>query len=181
MKKVKYNVVIGKNFGDEGKGMAVDRLSTDAGKTLVIRHNGGAQSGHTVETEAFRFVFHSLGSGSLRGADTFWADTFYPDLYKLGEECSAFIAVTGKVPCIYAMPETGITLIDDVLVNMSAEVSRGAKRHGSCGMGIYEAHLRSEAGYAVTMQELFHMNQEELVARLLQIREEYLPDRLAEN
>ena len=57
MKKVKYNVVIGKNFGDEGKGMAVDMLSTDAGRTVVIRHNGGSQSGHTVEKDDIRLCF----------------------------------------------------------------------------------------------------------------------------
>lgn len=179
MKKVKFNVVIGKNFGDEGKGMAVDMLSTDAGRTVVIRHNGGSQSGHTVEKDDIRFVFHALGSGSLRGADTFWADTFYPDLYKLGEECSAFLALTGFVPRIYAMPDAQITLIDDVLLNMAAEVARGADRHGSCGMGIYEAYCRSEAGFAVTVEELVHMNSEQLVMRMAEIRRQYVPVRLA--
>ncbi len=180
MKKIKYNVVIGKNFGDEGKGMAVDMLSTDAGRTVVIRHNGGSQSGHTVERENIRFVFHALGSGSLRGADTFWADTFYPDLYKLGEECSAFLALTGFVPRIYAMPDTKITLIDDVLLNMAAEAARGAKRHGSCGMGIYEAYCRSEAGYAVTIGDLSRMDAGELIARMEEVRKDYVPDRLKE-
>lgn len=180
MKKVKYNVVIGKNFGDEGKGMAVDMLSTDAGRTVVIRHNGGSQSGHTVEKEDIRFVFHALGSGSLRGADTFWADTFYPDLYKLGEECSAFFALAGIVPAIYTVPDTRITLIDDVLLNMAAEVARGANRHGSCGMGIYEAYCRSEAGYGVTIRELLRMNAEALTARMEEIRKEYVPRRLTE-
>ncbi len=180
MKKVKYNVVIGKNFGDEGKGMAVDMLSTDAGRTVVIRHNGGSQSGHTVERENIRFVFHALGAGSLRGADTFWADTFYPDLYKLGEECSAFLALAGSVPAIYAMPDTKITLIDDVLLNMAAEVARGRNRHGSCGMGIYEAYCRSEAGYGVTIRELLRMDAEALTARMEKIRKEYVPLRLTE-
>lgn len=85
--------VIGKNFGDEGKGMAVDYFSLHSEKTLVVRHNGGAQSGHTVVRklpDKKRFVFHELSSGSCRGADTLWIDSFYPDIYKLGEEISNF-------------------------------------------------------------------------------------------
>lgn len=41
--------VVGKNFGDEGKGLAVDYFSSYSKNTMVVRHNGGAQSGHTVE------------------------------------------------------------------------------------------------------------------------------------
>ena len=54
MKDIK--VVIGKNFGDEGKGAAVYRLCQGK-KAIVVRHNGGAQAGHTVEDGSFRFVF----------------------------------------------------------------------------------------------------------------------------
>ena len=171
--------VIGKNFGDEGKGLAVDYLSARAeGKVLVIRHNGGAQSGHTVDLETKRFVFHELSSGSFRGADTLWADTFYPDLYKLGEEAEAFRDISGFVPEIYVDPQAKITLIDDVLLNMAAEEKRGADRHGSCGMGIYEAQCRTEAGYGVSVGELFRMNAQEFVVRLQEIRKEYLPGRM---
>lgn len=54
--------VIGKNFGDEGKGQTVDLLCRESRgrNVLVLRHNGGAQAGHTVEDGAFRFVFLSL-------------------------------------------------------------------------------------------------------------------------
>lgn len=180
MKKPYICAVIGKNFGDEGKGLAVDYLSARAagGKVLVIRHNGGAQSGHTVDLELKRFVFHELSAGSFRGADTLWADTFYPDLYKLGEEAEAFREISGFVPDIYVDPNAQITIIDDVLLNMAAEESRGASRHGSCGMGIYEAQCRTEAGFGVSVGDLFHLDAHELVARLQEIRKEYLPKRL---
>lgn len=182
MKRPYICAVIGKNFGDEGKGLAVDYLSLQAkgGPVLVIRHNGGAQSGHTVDLPDKRFVFHELSSGSFRGADTFWADTFYPDMYKLREEAEAFQAISGFVPKIYAHPEAQIILIDDVLVNMAAEVARGVNRHGSCGMGIYEAQCRGKAGYGITLQELFAMEVPELVKRMSEIREKYLPGRMEE-
>ena len=160
--------------------MAVDFLSTVHENTLVIRHNGGAQSGHTVEYGEKRFVFHELSSGSFRHADTFWADTFFPDLYKLGEEVSAFRAVSGFIPKIYTDSKASVTMIDDVLLNMAAEVARGENRHGSCGMGIYEAQLRSEAGFAITVGDLFKWNEKEFVSRLQEIRRDYLPVRLNE-
>ena len=77
--------VIGAAFGDEGKGLAADLLCRRAPGALVVRHNGGAQAGHTVHAGTKRFVFHQLSAGSFRGADTFWAGTFLPDLYKLPE------------------------------------------------------------------------------------------------
>ncbi len=182
MKRPYICAVIGKNFGDEGKGLAVDYLSmqNQGEKTLVIRHNGGAQSGHTVDLPQERFVFHELSSGSFRGADTLWADTYYPDIYKLGEEVEAFQNVRGFVPTIFAQPDTQITLIDDVILNMAAEEARGAARHGSCGMGIYEAQCRSESGFAVTLNALWCMDETMLVERLQEIRDAYLPERLRE-
>lgn len=62
-------VVIGANFGDEGKGLMTDyfcnKLSAD-GSVLNIRHNGGAQAGHTVVTpDDKRHVFSHFGAGSF--------------------------------------------------------------------------------------------------------------------
>lgn len=198
MKRPYISVVIGKGFGDEGKGMAVDFLASRHNKVLVVRHNGGAQSGHTVELPDKRFVFHELSAGSFRMADTFWADTFFPDMYKLSEEISEFEEVckgekksvgargTGdgqeslQMPTIYADENAQVTIIDDVLINMAAELARGEERHGSCGMGIYEAFCRGKAGYEITIGDLLSLNYEALVNRLEVIRREYLPKRLKE-
>ena len=180
MRKPYFCAVVGKNFGDEGKGLAVDFLSDVPGKVLVIRHNGGAQSGHTVERPDKRFIFHELSSASFRKGDTFWADTYFPDLYKLGEEMEAFDALTGFMPEIYADINARITIIDDVLLNMAAESARGNHRHGSCGMGIYEAKCRSEAGFAVTIKDLLEWSEVECVDRLREIRRVYLPHRIQE-
>ena len=84
--------VIGKNFGDEGKGLAVASLSRVGRKPLIIKHNGGAQAGHTVEDAegAWRFVHHQIGAGAEYGTPTLFAETFMPDLYQLGKEVADF-------------------------------------------------------------------------------------------
>ena len=182
MKEVK--VVIGKNFGDEGKGATVHRICK--GKdAIVVRHNGGAQAGHTVEEGDFRFVFHQLGSGSLAGCPTFWSRTFLPDLLKLDEEVKGFVAEARKVvrleqqPLIYAHPECACTVIYDVLLNSLTEVLRGSAKHGSCGMGIYEATLRTgEKAYTLQLKDFATGNVADIAGKMERIRQEYTFPRL---
>lgn len=172
--------VIGKGFGDEGKGLATDYFCSKSSNTLVIKHNGGAQAGHTVETDDKRFVFHQLSAGSFRNADTFWADSYYPDLYKLGEEIEEFRSVSGICPKIYCDAQTNVTLIDDVLINMLLELSRGDGRHGSCGMGINECDLRTKAGFEITVKDIITSSTEDVVKKIEDIRNGYGLHRLSE-
>ena len=176
----KIRAVIGKGFGDEGKGLATDVFCSKSGKPLVIKHNGGAQAGHTVETNGKRFVFHQLSAGSFRNADTYWARTYYPDLYKLDEEVTDFKKAGGICPKIYCHPETCVTIIDDILINMIAETMRGEGRHGSCGMGINECDLRTKAGYGITLDNILRQDISATVKSILDIRKEYCIPRLEE-
>lgn len=177
--------VIGKNFGDEGKGLATDylaMLSKRAGHScIVVRHNGGAQAGHTVEALGKRFIFREISSGTLRGADTLWAPTFMPDLYKLSSEIDELLGIGAKLPLILSVPDCPLTYIDDILINMTLETRRGKDRHGSCGMGIDEAKRRSLLeDYRITPGDIFGNGFDAFHNKLLRIRREYLPERLKE-
>ena len=180
---MKAHIVIGKNFGDEGKGLATDYFAVEAVKKnascIAVRFNGGAQAGHTVDTVSGRFVFHELSSASFRRVDTYWAKDFLPDLFKLEEELNAFKGLTGFAPKIYAHPYCRIVTIDDVLTNIAAETARGKERHGSCGMGIYEAVVRSES-HPLYIKDVKGMTAESLYKTLKELREEYYPVRLKE-
>lgn len=173
-------IVIGKNFGDEGKGLAVDYFCQQAFPALVIKHNGGAQAGHTVTHGNQSFVFHQLSSGSFQNAITYWDEQYYADLYKLEDEIQDFYKISGKYPKIICSPNTPTTYIDDVLVNRLLEASRGESRHGSCGMGINEAYLRHNAGYKLTIEEIQKKPIKDLVAKLQYIRYKYVFPRLKE-
>ncbi|NLG05898.1 MAG: adenylosuccinate synthetase [Clostridia bacterium] len=180
------HIIIGKNFGDEGKGLAVDYFASMAKSKdqscLVIRHNGGAQAGHTVELpDQKRFVFHQLSSGSFRHADTFWAENFLPDLYQLSNELKSFEQMCNRKPKLYASGRCRCVTIDDVLMNMAVETMRGTKRHGSCGMGINEAVERSKhQEFRLPLAAVKGMSAQDLVIQLKRIRREYLPLRMAE-
>src|SRR2546422_1887697 len=64
--KIHCVVVVGAQWGDEGKGKIVDVLAERA--DLVVRYQGGANAGHTVHTTAGEFVLHQIPSGILQGA-----------------------------------------------------------------------------------------------------------------
>ena len=168
-----FYAVIGNNYGDEGKGLAVDYL-TLSGHDLVVRHNGGAQAGHTVDREDKRFVFHELSSGSFNCADTYWADTFFPDLYKLEEEINEFALVSSEHVKIFASPLCNMTLIYDAYLNQKREESRGENKHGSCGMGIWEATKRSNSGYGISLGDINVMSVHESSLMLKAIEDEYM-------
>ena len=72
------SVVIGLGFGDEGKGLVTNYLSSPS--SLVCRFSGGHQAGHTVIENGKRHVFSNYGAGPLKGAPTYWSQfcTFEP-------------------------------------------------------------------------------------------------------
>lgn len=56
-------IVLGGQWGDEGKGKIIDALAADV--QMVVRANGGANAGHTVVTDQGIFKFHLIPSGIL--------------------------------------------------------------------------------------------------------------------
>jgi len=56
-------VVVGSQWGDEGKGKITDLLSEEAG--IIVRYQGGCNAGHTVVKGDNQFIFHLIPSGIL--------------------------------------------------------------------------------------------------------------------
>jgi adenylosuccinate synthase len=57
-------VVVGTQWGDEGKGKIVDLLTEQA--KVVVRYQGGNNAGHTLVVDGEKFIFHLIPSGILR-------------------------------------------------------------------------------------------------------------------
>ena len=57
-------VLVGSQWGDEGKGKIVDILSEKF--DIVARYQGGANAGHTVEISDKKYILHLIPSGILR-------------------------------------------------------------------------------------------------------------------
>ncbi len=58
-------VVLGAQWGDEGKGKATDLLATNETIDFVVRTSGGHNAGHTIVVNGEKFATHLLPSGIL--------------------------------------------------------------------------------------------------------------------
>lgn len=142
--------VVGACFGDEGKGLMTNLLSTPL--SLVVRFNGGAQAGHTVVMpDGRRHVFHHFGSGTLKGAATYLSRHFVINPILFAKEYKA-LRDLGLKPFVMADPRCPVTLPFDMMMNVELERKRGVARHGSCGLGFGET-LTRHAECPITLAE----------------------------
>jgi adenylosuccinate synthase len=173
------HAVIGANFGDEGKGLATDALAADLMSRgldpVVVRSNGGAQAGHTVETQGRRHVFHHVGAGAFTGARTHLSRFFVAHPALLLRELQELRPLLPAAPEITIDPAAQVTTPWDVLLNQAAEAARGAARHGSCGVGFGETLERVARGHPITVADLAAPD---LADRLVAIRDGWVRSRL---
>ena len=170
-------IVIGANYGDEGKGLMTDYFSDRELKCLVVCNNGGAQRGHTVTHGDRSHVFHHLGSGTLSGADTYLSKYFILNPILFAREYLE-MRKYGITPLVYRNPDCLWSTPYDMIINQVVEEYRGARRHGSCGVGIWETIVRSRKIHIPLVQ----LEGKPTLMReyLERIREDYLPERLKE-
>ena len=170
-------VVIGANFGDEGKGLITDFETRRLGAKVVARFNGGAQAGHTVVDGDKRYVFGHLSSGTFTGATTYLSSDFIVNPLALEKEIDDMRKM-GVVPDIVAAHEHArVSTIYDMLMNGILETSRGDKRHGSCGMGINETVTRHAMGPTLSIRDLTSRHFD-LGAFFKEVAEVWVPFRL---
>ena len=131
-------IIIGSNYGDEGKGAVTSYFSTS--DTLNILTNGGAQRGHTVVFNGIRHVFHHFGSGTLKGATSYFFKDYLIDPVTFLNELEELNYLKIN-PIVYRDGTCRWVTPYDVIVNQELERHRENK-HGSCGMGIWETVKR---------------------------------------
>lgn len=166
----RINIVVGANFGDEGKGLVTNYLTVNRTTPYAanVLYNGGCQRGHTANNH----VFHCFGSGTLRGAETWYDAAFIAN--PIGWDVERHqLGIKGT---INAYPICPVATPYDVAINQAIEQKRGNNRHGSCGMGIYETVLRERAGYSLLISDLADQNRTYRI--LKEIYNEYLGTRL---
>jgi adenylosuccinate synthase len=146
-------IVIGLNYGDEGKGLTTSFLCSQSKNPIVVRFNGGHQAGHTVSFEGKRHVFSSFGSGTLQNVPTYWSKycTFSPTAFL--NELKFLIDKSIKLPGFYLDPLCPITTPYDFYSNRkdSQNVS-----HGTVGVGFGSTLKRHENFYKLYAQDMFY-------------------------
>lgn len=147
-------IVVGLIWGDEGKGITTDFLSSkDPSDTIVVRFSGGQQAGHNVKIDGVSHVHSSYGSGTLRGVPSYFSHycTIYPvTMYREAVE----LYEKNVHPEHYIHPLINVTTPADVAYN---RLTAPKTKHGSCGLGVGATMKRNiETPYKVYGIDLLH-------------------------
>jgi adenylosuccinate synthase len=160
-------VVIGTQWGDEGKGKIVDLLTDKA--AAVARFQGGHNAGHTLVISGKKTVLHLIPSGILReGVSCLIGNGVVVSLDALIEEAGDLIK--NGVPVYERLkisPGCPLILPSHVALDLAREKARGASAIGTTGRGIGPAYEDKVSRRALRISDLFA--REKFAARLGEI------------
>ncbi len=133
-------VVVGSQWGDEGKGKIVDFLSQEA--DIVARFQGGANAGHTIVHNGYRTILHLIPSGILhQDCICLLGSGMVIDPVQLMEEIdqleSAGISVEGR---LFVSHRAHLIMPYHKLLDTLDERARGSDAIGVTGRGIGPAY-----------------------------------------
>ena len=133
-------MIIGGQWGDEGKGKVVDLLSS--GFAAVVRYNGGNNAGHTVRFADRRFALHLVPSGIIHdGVTCYLASGMVVDPTGLVAEMDTLVTegvnIDGR---IVLSPRATLILPTHRALDGAREGTLGAGKIGTTGRGIGPAY-----------------------------------------
>ncbi len=148
-------VVIGTQWGDEGKGKVVDWLTDHA--DAVVRFQGGHNAGHTLIVGGKKTVLRLIPSGIMRPDTPCFIGNgvvLSPEalLREIDELQSAGVDVAARLSISEACP---LILAYHVAIDQGREAKRGEAKIGTTGRGIGPAYEDKAARRAIRLQDLF--------------------------
>jgi len=164
---MKASIVIGANYGDEGKGTVVARLAKESTRVLNILTNGGSQRGHSILTEDGSITFQHFGSGTYHGADSYYGPEYILNPMQFVKEYTELIR---KPEHIYRDRRCRWSTPYDMMANLIDEEQRGRK--ASCGMGIWFTIRRCNQT-SIMLFDDFMANPDHWVEYLIGVRSYY--------
>ena len=152
-------VVVGTQWGDEGKGKIVDLLTERA--AAVVRFQGGHNAGHTLVIDGVKTVLHVIPSGILRpGVQCLIGNGVVlapqPMLDEIRDLESKGVPVRDRLRISPACP---LILPYHVALDAAREKSLGDQRIGTTGRGIGPAYEDKVARRGVRLGDLFYWQQ----------------------
>jgi adenylosuccinate synthase len=145
--------VIGTQWGDEGKGKITDYLAQDA--DMVVRYQGGANAGHTIEIGEELFALHLLPSGILRsGIINVIGNGVVVDLEALDEEMIKVKASGRSMDGLRISDRANVVMRYHRLLDGAEEQQRGSKGVGTTGRGIGPCYADKVARHGIRVCDL---------------------------
>jgi adenylosuccinate synthase len=163
----KFVIIIGTQWGDEGKGKVVDLLTERA--AAVARFQGGHNAGHTLVIGGKKTVLSLIPSGILhKNVSCLIGNGVVLSLEALFREAQTLIDTGVDVFArLRISPNCPLILPSHVALDKAREVARGANAIGTTGRGIGPAYEDKVARRAVRLQDLFQ--REKFAAKLGEI------------
>jgi len=163
----KFVIIIGTQWGDEGKGKVVDLLTERA--AAVARFQGGHNAGHTLVIGGKKTVLSLIPSGILHpNVLCLIGNGVVLSLEALFREAQTLIDTGVDVFArLRVSPNCPLILPSHVALDKAREVARGANAIGTTGRGIGPAYEDKVARRAVRVQDLFQ--REKFAAKLGEI------------
>ena len=161
-------VVLGSQWGDEGKGKIVDLLTEKA--SAVARFQGGHNAGHTLVVDGKTTILHLIPSGILREGVTCFIgngvvlapDALLKEMKALEEK---------NVPVrerLRISPNCPLIMPYHVALDQAREAKRGTGKIGTTGRGIGPAYEDKVARRAIKLADLFRDDLEEKLRNLIE-------------
>jgi len=152
----RFVIVIGTQWGDEGKGKVVDLLTEHA--AAVARFQGGHNAGHTLVIGGQKTILSLIPSGILReGSRCYIGNGVVLSLEALLKESQTLI--DRGVPVFERLrisPSCPLILPSHIALDKAREVARGANAIGTTGRGIGPAYEDKVARCALRVADLFN-------------------------
>src|SRR3989344_3453046 len=150
--KIKFPlVVVGAQWGDEGKGKIIDILAEEA--DYVVRFNGGNNAGHTIVVASEKFPLSLLPSGILQGKKLLIAQGAVIDPAVLLKEIDFFEKRGTKVK-LTIDPRVHIVMPYHKELDRATELWKGKKATGRLHLGIGYCYEDKNNRFGVRFEDL---------------------------
>ncbi len=133
---MKVDVLLGLQWGDEGKGKAIDVLTPTY--DIVARFQGGPNAGHTLEFDSHKFILHTVPSGIFReNTKNIIGNGVIIDPYILiNKEIKAISPFTDVKNKLFISLRSNLILPSHCLMDHAGETALGTQKIGSTLKGI---------------------------------------------
>ena len=151
---MKNTVVIGAQWGDEGKAKITDLLAEKA--DIIIRYQGGCNAGHTVVTNGETYKFHLIPSGILYGDKICFigaGTVIHPESFE--KEISELKSQGVNLKGLKISPLASITLPYHIEMDGWSENNSGKGKIGTTKRGIGPTYTDKAARCVLKIQDLY--------------------------
>lgn len=150
-------VIIGAQWGDEGKGKIVDYFSKQY--DLVVRYQGGNNAGHTVHVNGKIFKLQLMPSGVIRKKRSLIASGVVVDPRVLEKELDAFKAISHEINPELLGVDFRAHVIMPWHLYWDAARESGSHKIGTTGRGIGPVYESKAARFGIRMEDLVNPDQ----------------------